>query len=188
MAKAKPLKERRKVWAARISKINLKILKVHHKYRNFCHHPNCKAPNECPQHEDGIHARCNKRLGVHTALFWVAKDHLNENVISQLYEARLHLKNHNLGFAYYCIGEAIKGLNRFQSKSHLFNEAGKYHADAPFWKEWNKVVISVHYSHAIPNACVELEKIRATIKRAVKGTKYANNYYFKLDAEDYEHE
>lgn len=181
MAKAKPLKERMKVWATKISRLNRKILIIHNDFRNFCHHPLCKSPNECPQKDSGTHARCGKRLGIHTALLWIAKERLRENVIDQLYAARLCLKDGHVGYAYNLIKCAKDGLDRFDAYLRLFKEAGRYHHDHELWGAWNKVIIKANYSYAIPNTAYELERLVKTIKGVAIKAGLGDSCYFKDD-------
>lgn len=172
MAKAKPLKERRRLWTSKITKWKLTLIEVRNKLCGFCHVPSCKRPHSCPR--KCWREECNNQLDIGTALFWDLKSDLEDQVIYPLYYAIDDLKNDNgeissinLVWAYNGIKAASEGLDRLGDVINRFYRAATRHADDP----WSLMVREIKYSNIFSNMAYNLECLARTIKNAAGNQK-----------------
>lgn len=182
MAKAKPLKDRKKVWAKRISAVTLKLVKLHNDFQKFCHHPNCReAKSGCPQSRHD-HPKCVDRLSIHTALLWGFKLNLSD-VICELHNARYELKNGALRRIYYELKSAEEALEPLQQLLWAFDNAATYHVHHPDPEivRWCKLVNNFRNAYLIPNAIEQLAAIRKSVRIAAKRAKVSGWEHMQED-------
>ncbi len=185
MAKAKPLKERRKVWAKKVTRINLKLLKAHNLLRAFCHVKGCKGPNVCPQAWN--HPRCSERLSIHTAICWKLKDQIH-NVLTNTYEARYYLKNGDLGWVFYQLTKAERQIEVITGHLKLLYDATGLHSEMALedrgeheWVKFKRVIRDAYYNTDLRNTPWDVAQLKGVIKRAAEKNKAydTTSYYWE---------